>query len=143
MDHIAIMKKEWKLIPMIKSGIKTVESRWYKHKVAPWDKIKPGDTVFFKNSGELITLRCWVSGVEQYEVRNGEEAKKLAQKYVKRVSGTEKVSDTILQFISGKHYAIFITLGLVEEIKPIFINKKGFGMQSAWLCIEDINQIKL
>ena len=54
MDHVAIMNKSWGLIPKILSGSKTIESRWYKTKRTPWDKIAKGDTVYFKNSGEQV-----------------------------------------------------------------------------------------
>ncbi len=45
MDHVAIMKKAWKLIPKILDGQKKVESRWGVNKCAPWGKIKVGDNV--------------------------------------------------------------------------------------------------
>ena len=44
MDHVAIMKKSWGLIPKILDGRKKIESRWGIHKCSPWgkdiDKIK-------------------------------------------------------------------------------------------------------
>ncbi|MEI7477466.1 MAG: hypothetical protein WCJ81_02865 [bacterium] len=39
MDHVAIMKKSRKLIPKIVSGEKTIESRWYQTKRAPWNTV--------------------------------------------------------------------------------------------------------
>ena len=54
MHHVAIMNKSWNLIPKIISGEKSIESRWYQTKRTPWDKIKAGDKIFFKNSGEAI-----------------------------------------------------------------------------------------
>ncbi|MBU1110601.1 hypothetical protein KKB83_03215 [Patescibacteria group bacterium] len=33
------MKKSWGLIPMIKSGKKKAESRWYKTRIAPWGRV--------------------------------------------------------------------------------------------------------
>lgn len=39
MHHLAILKKSWPLIPKILNKQKTIESRWYKVKCAPWNKI--------------------------------------------------------------------------------------------------------
>ena len=65
MDHVAIMKKEWRLIPKILSGVKTVESRWYKNKVCPWNKVFAGDTLYFKNSGEKVSVRAHITKAQQ------------------------------------------------------------------------------
>ncbi len=40
MDHVAVMKKSWGLVPKILAGEKICESRWYKSKRPPWDIIK-------------------------------------------------------------------------------------------------------
>lgn len=65
MHHVAILRKSWKLIPKILSGDKTIESRWYQARFAPWDRIKAGDVVYFKDAGELITATAEVEKVEQ------------------------------------------------------------------------------
>jgi ASC-1-like (ASCH) protein len=67
MHHIAIMKKQWKLIDKILAGSKTLESRWYVNKRDPWNKVKVGDTIFFKNTGEPVTAKATVSKVLQFE----------------------------------------------------------------------------
>ena len=66
MDHVAIMKKSWKLTDKIISGKKIIESRWYKNKYTPWDKIKRGDMVYFKNSGEPVAIKALVTKVLQF-----------------------------------------------------------------------------
>lgn len=63
MNHVAIMKKSWHLLPEILSGEKTIESRWYKNKSAPWGKVKAGDTVYFKDAGEPVTAKAVVAKV--------------------------------------------------------------------------------
>lgn len=42
MDHVAILRKDWKLLPKILSGEKTIESRWYQTKRGSYNKIKEG-----------------------------------------------------------------------------------------------------
>jgi len=57
------MRKSWGLLPKILTGEKTIESRWYKNKCSPWGKIKRGDVVYFKNSGEPVTIKAEVSKI--------------------------------------------------------------------------------
>lgn len=73
MNHIAIMKKSWELIPKIISGEKTIESRWYKNRIAPWDRISEGDTVYFKDSGEPVSAVATVSKVLQFDNLDGKQ----------------------------------------------------------------------
>ena len=57
------MKKSWGLIGKIISGEKKIESRWYKSKRSPWGKIEKGDTVYFKDSGEPVSIKAKVKKV--------------------------------------------------------------------------------
>ncbi|MBI3413268.1 MAG: hypothetical protein HY051_04265, partial [Candidatus Aenigmarchaeota archaeon] len=66
MYHVAIMKKSWGLTEKILDRRKTIESRWYKHRRTPWNKIKKGDTVYFKNSGEPVSIKTRVKKVMQF-----------------------------------------------------------------------------
>jgi hypothetical protein len=50
-DHVAILKPNWKLLPKLLNGEKTIETRWYLHKFAPWNQVKANDTIYFKDSG--------------------------------------------------------------------------------------------
>lgn len=72
MDHVAIMRKSWGLLPKILSGEKTIESRWYMARYAPWNRIEKGDIVYFKNSGEPVTVKAEVSKVMQFVLRHTE-----------------------------------------------------------------------
>ncbi|RLC32736.1 hypothetical protein DRH13_01250, partial [Candidatus Woesebacteria bacterium] len=61
------MKKSWGFTQKILDGGKTIESRWYKTRRVPWRKIKKNDTVYFKNSGESVTIKTRVSSVVEFE----------------------------------------------------------------------------
>ena len=67
MDHVAIVRKSWKLTDKILSGQKTIESRWYASRRAPWNRIRAGETVYFKNSGEPVTIKADVEKVLQFD----------------------------------------------------------------------------
>ena len=142
MIHLAIMKKSWGLIPKILSGEKKIESRWYMARTAPWDRIKIGDTVYFKNSGEPAAVKAVVSKVLQFADLNADKVEEILKKYGKD-DGLE--SEKIGQFFDlfkYKKYCLLIFLKNPTKIKPFDINKKGFGAMSAWISVENINRIK-
>ena len=66
MEHIAIMKKSWKFIDKILTGEKTIESRWYTSRRVPWNRIKKGETIYFKDSGEPVTIKAEADKVLQF-----------------------------------------------------------------------------
>jgi len=137
------MRKDWELLPKLLDGTKTVESRWYKTKRAPWGRIKSGDIVYFKDSGASITVKATVARVVQYHIGTNKQALELMQKHAQEDLGSTKIPQSLLAYILNKRYAVFIWLSSIEETNPFEINKKGFGMQSAWLTVEDINTIKV
>jgi ASC-1-like (ASCH) protein len=140
MDHVAIMRKSWGLLPKILSGEKTIESRWYKNKSAPWGKINSGDMVYFKNSGESVTVRVCVKKVLQFENLIPEIVRDLLVRYG-RDDGITDIEKYYQLFIDKK-YCLLIFLEKPQKIKPFEINKKGFGSMAAWMCVEDIRKIR-
>lgn len=137
MDHIAIMKKSWGLTQKILTGEKTIESRWYKSKRAPWDKITKEDTIYFKDSGEPVTIKASVTKVLQYETPGMEILKKYGGEL-----GIKEMPE-IQKYVTGKKYCILVFFDNVEKIKPFHIDKSGFGVMSAWITVEDIERIKV
>ena len=83
MEHIAIMRKSWGLTPKILSGQKKIESRWYKVRYKPWDSIKSGDIVYFKDSGEPVTIKATVGKVIQFSDLTPSKVKGILKKYGK------------------------------------------------------------
>ena len=139
MQHIAILKKSWKLIDKILSGEKKIESRWYKNKSAPWNKIKAGETVYFKESGSPVTIKTEVEKVLQFSNLTPNKVKELLNKYGENIG--IKANDFYEQ-LKDKNYCLLIFLKNPEKIKPFQINKTGFGLMSAWICVNNIEQIK-
>lgn len=140
--HIAIMKSSWGLTAKILSGEKTVESRWYKQKTAPWDRIRPGDTIYFKDSGKPVSIRVKVWRVLQFADLSEEGRQKILKKYSRDDLGIKEISPVVANYIKNKKYCLLIFFKDVQKIKPFTINKKGFGSMSAWITIKDISQIK-
>jgi len=142
MDHVAIMKKSWGLLPKIISGKKKIESRWYLSKRIPWDKVKKGDCIYFKNAGEKVGVKAVVRRVIQFEDLNPTKVKEILDKYG-RLDGLEKENiPYFFELFKYKRYCILVFLQSPQRIKPFFINKRGFGAMSAWISVDNIEEIK-
>jgi len=140
MDHVAIMKKSWGFLPKILSGEKTIESRWYLSKRTPWNRVSKGDSLYFKNSGELIKTKGLVSKVIQFENLNPNKIKSILNKYGKRGLGIDNIPK-FYKLIKHKKYCILIFVKSPKTIKPFSIDKKGFGAMTAWITVEDIKTV--
>lgn len=136
------MNKKLGLISKILDGTKTIESRWYKNKSAPWNKINSGDTVYYKNSGGLATAKAEVSKVLQFEGLTQDKIKEIVDKY----GGVGKInlvdSKGYKNWSKGKNYCILIFLKNPQEVKPFKIDKTGFGIGTAWITVNSISQIR-
>ncbi|MFH0869500.1 MAG: hypothetical protein V1866_00405 [archaeon] len=141
MEHIAIMKKSWGLTQKILSGEKKVESRWYHSRHAPWDRIKAGETIYFKDSGEPVTVKAQVEKVLQFEDLSHETVSQILKRY--GGSGGIGLADIPKSFELFKHkrFCILVFLKDPQKIKPFAIDKKGFGNMAAWICVKDVKSI--
>jgi ASC-1-like (ASCH) protein len=143
MEHLAIMKKSWRLTDKILCGEKKIESRWYKSKYPPWDKIKEGEFIYFKDSGEPVSIKAEVEKVLQFSNLNPEEVKKILEEYGKDDGIAEDKIAEFFELFKDKNYCMLIFLKNPQKIEPFNINKKGFGIMSAWICVDDIDVLKV
>ncbi len=142
MQHIAIMKKSWKFIPQILEGKKTIESRFYMAKFAPWDKVKSSDVIYFKNSGESIIARAIVDRVLQFDNLDRQKIIDIIEKFGKRLGITNEKFDKFLALKQNKKYCILMFLKNPEAVESFDIDKTGFGNAAAWLCAKNIQDIR-
>ncbi|MFA6519052.1 MAG: hypothetical protein WCV93_05420 [Candidatus Shapirobacteria bacterium] len=143
MHHLAILNPSRKLLPKIISGEKSIESRWYKFKISPWNKIKTGDTVYFKDSGKPVTAQAQVSRVLQFDHPSKTEIIEIIREYGLQIMASKINIDSFYQSVKDKNYVILIFLKNPESITPFAIDKSGFGSACAWICVEDIKLIKI
>jgi ASC-1-like (ASCH) protein len=142
MEHLAIMRKSWGLTKKIMNGQKKIESRWYSLKCKPWDKIKAGETIYFKDSGEPVRLKTEVSKVIQFSDLTPKRVKEILVEYGDAAGlEKEKISDFFVRF-KDKKYCILVFLKNPQKIKPFDIDKTGFGAMSAWITVDNISIIK-
>lgn len=141
MHHVAIMNRSWKLIPKILSGEKTIESRWYKTKRIPWNSVKNGDTIFFKDSGDLVTLQATVGRVIQIEDYTQQQLRFILKKYGGSPGICFSKPRLAYAWAKDKNYAILIFLKDPRPVKPFQITKAGFGSGCAWITVKNIKEI--
>jgi ASC-1-like (ASCH) protein len=143
MHHIAIMKKSWKLTQKILSGKKNIESRWYKTKHSPWNKITSGEKVYFKDSGDPVTIKAEVEKVIQFSELTPEKVNQILEEYG-NANGIEKERlNYYHNLFKDKKHCMSIFLKNPQSIAPFHINKHGFGNMAAWITLKDINNIKV
>lgn len=143
MEHVAIMRKDWGLTQKILNGQKKIESRWYSAKCKPWDSIKEGEIVYFKDSGEPVRMKAEVSRVMQFADLTPRRVKGILGEYGDD-DGLEK--DKISEFFErfkDKRYCVLVFLKNPQEVEPFKINKAGFGSMSAWITVDLVSKIRV
>lgn len=109
------------------NGQKTIESRFSKNKIAPYEKITKDDIVLVKKSGGNIVAYFTIKEVlffdlQDYRIEN------IKAKYSKELC----VEYTFWENKKDSHYATLIKIDKLVKLKPFPINKKG--MQT-WLIL--------
>lgn len=141
MEHIAIMKKSWGLLEKITMGEKVIESRWYKTKHTPWGKIQSGETVYFKNSGEAVTVKSKVQKVLVFENLDKEKVRQILNTYGELDGIKKEETEKYYELFKDKKYCLHIFLEQVKKIQPFKIDKTGFGAMAAWICTPSVETI--
>ncbi len=142
MDHLAIMNPKRKLIPKILTGKKTIESRRYMMKVAPWDRIKAWDTVYFKDAGKEVTASATVAKVIQYDNYTNEQLHEILNTYADGIAFYDPL-DQVYQWAKSKKYCILVFLKHPKKITPFVIDKSWYGNACAWISLPNIDKIRL
>lgn len=134
MHHLAILTKGYD--EKIAQGIKIIESRFYRSKQAPWDKVSPGDTIFFKVSGGPVALRAEVEWVKQFSDLTPVKIQEIVNKYGDEIAAKP-------EYWTIKHdskYAILIKLKNVGYINNFLVGR-SYG--SAWVTVDNIDKLKI
>lgn len=130
-EHIAILKREY--LDMILAGVKTVESRLTANSLAPYQQIKPGQRIYFKQSSGPFRATAIADRVDFFEVLTTAKLKQLYDQYNAAVCGTH---DYWFVTKASARFATFITL---REVLPTSIGpamKPSQGL--AWFVIEPV-----
>ena len=134
------MRKSWNLTEKILSGKKKIESRWYKHRYPPWNKIKAGDKIYFKDSGCPVNMTAIAEKILRFENLSQEKVKEIINEYGEAIAFNN--SQAAFQMNKDKKYCMLIYLKNPQKIQPFHINKKGFGNMAAWISLNSIEEIR-
>ena len=135
MDHVAIMNPTIGSIAKILTGVKTIESRWSKYKIAPWDKIHSNDSVYFKYSGGPIIAKATVSKVQQFEKLDEQKFNFIVENFGESICLQNTEYDSWYQ---SKNYVTLIFLENPQKVEPFQIDKSGFGSGCAWITTSNV-----
>ena len=142
MHHVAIMNKRLGFLEKIQTGEKTIESRWLNTQRTPYRNVQTGDTLFFKNTSELVSIKAKVNKVLEFENLSPYKINDIIKKYGKDIGIHKKEIQKFFLTVQNKKYCVLIFIKNPLVIKPFHIDKRGYGMQSAWISVKNINQIK-
>jgi len=142
MQHLAIMKKSWGLTEKILNGQKKIESRWYSVKYKPWDSIKEGETIYFKDSRDLVRIKAEVVKVLQFADLTSEKVREILNEYGKDDGIEQEKIPEYFERFKDKKYCMLIFLKNPQKVEPFEIDKTGYGMMSSWITVDDILKIK-
>lgn len=143
MEHLAIMKKSLGLTKKILTCEKKIESRWYRSRYDPWNKIRPDEIIYFKNSGEQVSIKAEVEKVLQFSDLTSNKVKEILETYGKEIGITREEIPKYYGMFKDKKYCILIFLKNPTKIPEFNINKKGFGNMCSWISIDSIDNIKI
>ncbi len=104
-----------------------------------------GDTVYFKETGCPVTAKACVSKVLQFDELTADKVRPIISDYGRQIAPNLPEEEFFLwaENQADKKYCILIFLKDAQKIQPFSIDKTGFGSASAWLCVGDINRVKL
>ena len=123
--HLAIFAEPF--LSRIYTGEKTLESRITRNRIAPWDKVSPGDIVFIKRSSGPVEAFFTVGSVMQFDLTQT-PLDQIREQY----STSLCANDAFWQSKQTCRYAVLMQITNLIRIPPFSIDKRG--MQT-WLTL--------
>ena len=123
--HIAVMLDPF--LGYVLDGTKTIESRFSKHLIAPYQRVAVGDLVFLKAGPIVAVFRA--SSVECFDL-NDTERVRVRQCYSDQICA----DDAFWEARSDRNYATLIGISHVHRLTPIAIPKHD---RRGWLVLRE------
>ena len=123
--HLAVFSEPF--LSALYSGEKTMESRITRSRIAPWDRLSPGDMVFVKRSSGPVEAVFTAGQVLQFDLTQTPLAL-LQEKY----SASLCADESFWQSKQNCRYALLTQITALIRLTPFSIDKKG--MQT-WLIL--------
>lgn len=121
--HLAVMNEPF--LKYVFEGKKTIESRFSLHKIAPYQKVQPGDAVFMK-AGPVVG-RFTVAWVKYFDLSEY-PIEKLRQEYDDAICGDAD----FWKAKSTKRYVTLMGIQDVNRLPPMQIEKRD---RRAWVSL--------
>lgn len=116
--HLGIFTQDY--LTYMLEGKKTIESRFSKNKIAPYEKITKDDIVFVKKSGGNVIAYFTIKEVLFFDLKET-PIEQIKEKYNKDLC----LDDTFWENKKECKFATLIFIDQLIKVKPFSINKKG------------------
>ena len=140
MDHVAIMEKTGTILEWVIARDKTVETRWTIHRKTPYNNIHAGDTIYFKNAGKPVIAKARVKDALFFSGLDRDLIQDILSKYGRQAKMSFRED---YESVKDKNYCTLVFLQDVVRVSQFSIDKRGFGIGSAWITLPDIKKIQM
>lgn len=123
--HLGIFSEPY--LSLMMDGIKTIESRFSKNKIAPYNRISKNDIVIIKKSSGNIIGYFTIKEVLFFDLGTT-SINDIRKKYEKELC----VNDEFWDNKKNSNYATLLIIDKIFSLKPFHIDKKG--MQT-WIIL--------
>lgn len=133
--HLAIFSKD--VVKQIFSGKKLVETRFSRHKIAPFGLVERGDIVYIKPSGEEIVGQFTVKKVIFFEGLDNEDWKLIKGHYRGLIAFVDlEAEEKYFKQKENSRFGTLIFIGQVERFitAPVKIEKRDLR---GWVVLRE------
>lgn len=132
--HLAVMNRQ--TIESILTGKKNIETRFSRHKIAPFGVISQGDLVYMKPPGEEIVGQFRVKKVYSFEGLEQKDVEQIFDQFGKKISnGDNEEYDKYKHSKLDSRYATLIFIKESERFITSPIKFKKSDMRG-WVVIK-------
>lgn len=129
MIHIAVLLKPY--LDLVLSGRKTVECRLTRQARDPYERIEPGERIYFKQSAGPYGATAVVEHVIFEEGMTPKRVNEIRRDYDDEICGDP-------EYWNDKHHSLFCSLIWIKDVQPIDNGPQIRPLQGvAWLCLEE------
>ncbi|MFI0409203.1 ASCH domain-containing protein [Actinomadura sp. 3N508] len=124
--HLAVMSGPY--LGLLLDGRKTIESRFSRHRVAPFGQVTAGDVIFFKKTAGPVSAVGLAGEVRHIEL-DKTPLEEVATRYGE---GIAPADDGFWADRSRARYATLITMASITTMEPFSIRKRD---RRGWVVI--------
>lgn len=125
--HVAIMVEPF--LSYILNGEKTIESRFSKKRISPFEKVERKDIIFLKQSGGGIRAVFEAGEVLSFDQLDPQKILDLRKHYNNRICGSE-------EFWARKNFSVYATLIEIKELFSLEEIKVSGKNRQSWITLD-------